>query len=172
MTWEAVVGRVGLDLASGPALPRFPKTAAHGTDQRPQLACPLQQPVFPSLRQVRGKDPGSMAGDPGSCPWVLLLAGPTLDGPVGLLDGRLVHKHRVLCVTGLQHVLFLVLVGCRETESHMGNGVLLNWEGLKKPCLWGSLLQHCQGRCSPYAMKHPFVHVHADGPLVRSSQGL
>lgn len=80
-----------------------------------------------------------MAGDAGSCPWVLLRAGPTLDDPVGLPDGRLVHKHGVLCVAGLQHVLFLVLVSCRETESHVGNGALLNWEGLKNPLPRGGL---------------------------------
>lgn len=45
-------------------------------------------------------------------PGDLLLAAPTLDDPIGLLDGRLVHKYWVLCVTGVQQVLLLVLVGC------------------------------------------------------------
>lgn len=45
-------------------------------------------------------------------PGDLLLAAPTLDDPVGLPDGRLVHEHWVLCVTGVQQVLLLVLVGC------------------------------------------------------------
>lgn len=50
-------------------------------------------------------------------PGVLLLAGPALDDPVGLLDGRLVHEHGVLRVAGLQLVLLLVFVGCGQTEK-------------------------------------------------------
>lgn len=50
-------------------------------------------------------------------PPVLLLAGPTLDDPVDLLDGPLVHKHGVLRVAGLPHVLLPVLVGCGETGA-------------------------------------------------------
>lgn len=42
----------------------------------------------------------------------LLLAGLTLDDPIGLLDRRLVHEHWVFCVTGVQQILLLVLVGC------------------------------------------------------------
>lgn len=45
-------------------------------------------------------------------PGDLLLAGPTLDDPVSFLDGRLVHEHWVLRVTGVQQVLLLMLVGC------------------------------------------------------------
>lgn len=44
-------------------------------------------------------------------PGDLLLAGPTLDDPICLLDGCLVYKHWVFCVAGVQQVLFLVLVG-------------------------------------------------------------
>lgn len=47
----------------------------------------------------------------------LLLAISTLDQPVGLLDGRLVHKNRVLCVAGLQGVVLLVLVSCSGKET-------------------------------------------------------
>lgn len=51
----------------------------------------------------------------GRIPWLpgdLLLAAPTLDDAIGFLDGRLMHEHWVLCVTGVQQVLLLVLVGC------------------------------------------------------------
>lgn len=47
----------------------------------------------------------------------LLLAISALDQPVGLLDGRLIHKNRVLCVTGLQGVVLLVLVSCSGKET-------------------------------------------------------
>lgn len=43
-----------------------------------------------------------------------LLAAPTLDDAIGFLDGRLMHEHWVLCVTGVQQVLLLVLVGVME----------------------------------------------------------
>lgn len=47
----------------------------------------------------------------------LLLAVSTLDEPVGLLDGRLVHEHGVLGVAGLQRVVLLVLVSCRGARQ-------------------------------------------------------
>lgn len=50
-------------------------------------------------------------------PQLLLLAVPTVDEPVGLLDGRLVHEHGVLGVAGLQHVVLLVLVSCGGTRQ-------------------------------------------------------
>lgn len=47
----------------------------------------------------------------------LLLAISALDQPVGLLDGRLVHKNGVLGVAGLQGVVLLVLVSCGGKET-------------------------------------------------------
>ena len=134
MALEPEVGWVGLALASGPPFPSSLKTA-HQTIQHAQPAYPLPQPVFPSLRKRRSKDCGSLAGVWQSCPWALLLAASTLDDPIGLLDGRLVHEHGVLCVAGLQHILFLVLVGCGHTESQMGEKASPNEEGLREPCL-------------------------------------
>lgn len=48
---------------------------------------------------------------------ILLLAISALDQPIGLLDGRLVHKNRVLRVAGLQDVVLLVLVSCDGKET-------------------------------------------------------
>lgn len=48
---------------------------------------------------------------------LLLLAVSTVDEPIGLLDGRLVHEHGVLGVAGLQHVVLLVLVSCQGTRQ-------------------------------------------------------
>lgn len=47
----------------------------------------------------------------------LLLAISALDQPIGLLDGWLVHKNRVLRVAGLQDVVLLVLVSCDGKET-------------------------------------------------------
>lgn len=48
---------------------------------------------------------------------ILLLAISALDQPIGLLDGWLVHKNRVLRVAGLQDVVLLVLVSCDGKET-------------------------------------------------------
>lgn len=58
---------------------------------------------------ARGK---KLLGRAQRLPGDLLLTDPTLNDPVSLLDGCLVHEHGVLCVTGVQQVLLLVLVGC------------------------------------------------------------
>lgn len=50
------------------------------------------------------------------------MAGPTLDGPLGLQHGPLVLKHWILRVTGLQGALLLLLVRCGETESGWREG--------------------------------------------------
>lgn len=65
------------------------------------------------------------------------------------------HKHRVLCVTGLQQVLLPVLVGCGET------GAMGELEGPSESCLEGSQLQH------PQALAHLQV-----APLSESSQNM
>lgn len=61
---------------------------------------------------------------PASSPPLSLLAGAALHGAAGLPHGRLVDEHRVGGVAGLQQVLLLVLVGCRDTEGH-GCGALV-----------------------------------------------
>lgn len=88
----------------------------------------------------------------------LLLADPTIDDAVDLLDGPLVHKHGVLRVAGLQHVLLPVLVGCGETGA-MGESASANWKGLQS-CLEGSQLQPLQA----------LVRLQV-APLSESSQG-
>lgn len=130
----------------------------------PPRECPEPSSAPALACEMRSKDCVSEVGGGQHCSWALLLAGSALNDPVGLLDGRLVHKHRVLCVAWLQRVLFLVLVGCRGTEARMGKG----HRPVRRTILWGV------GGFSfdpAGATTHPFVHVHTPGFLVRKFSG-